>query len=62
MDIDSHFGDTEERGPIEDIEEIRLKEEEPARVLKVRVNLETIIKEALFDFLRKKQDVFAWSH
>ena len=39
MDIDPHFGDTEEIGPIEDLEDIRLKEEDPTRVVKVGINL-----------------------
>ena len=39
-----------------------LEEQDPPRVVKVMINLETTIKEALIKFLRKKQDVFAWSH
>ena len=58
-DIDPRFGDSEEIGPIEDLEEVRLKEEDPIRVVKVGINLETTTKEALIDFLRKNQDIFA---
>ena len=61
-DIDPRFGDNEEIGPIEDLQEVRLEEEDPTRVVKVGINLETTIKEALIAFLRKNQDVFAWSH
>lgn len=61
-DIDPRFGDTEEIGPIEDLEEVRLREDDPTRFVKVGVNLETTVKEALIDFLRKNQDVFSWSH
>ena len=53
MDIDPCFGDTEEIGPIEDLQEVRLEEEDPTRVVKVGINLETTIKEALIAFLRK---------
>ena len=35
MDIDHRFWDTEEIGPIEDLQEIRLEEEDPTRVVKV---------------------------
>ena len=62
MDIDPRFGDNEEIGPIEDLQEVRLEEEDPTRVVKVGINLETTTKEALIAFLRKNQDVFAWSH
>ena len=62
MDIDPRFGDTEEIGPIEDLQEVRLEEEDPTRVVKVGINLETTTKEALIAFLRKNQNVFAWSH
>lgn len=48
--IDPRFGDTEEIGPVEDLEEVRLKEEDPTRVMKVGVNLETTVKEALINF------------
>ena len=62
MDIDPRFGDAEEIGPIEDLQDLRLDEEDPTRVVKVGINLETTTKEALITFLRKNQDVFAWSH
>ena len=62
MDIDPRFGEIEEIGPIEDLKDVRLEEEDPARVVKVGINLETTIKEALITFLSKNQDVFAWSH
>ena len=62
MDIDPRFGDTEEIGPIEDLQEVRLKEGDPTRVVKVGINLETTTNEALIAFLRKNQDVFAWLH
>ena len=61
-DIDPRFGDNEEIGPIEDLQEVRLEEEDPTRVVKVGINLETTTKEALIIFLRKNQDVFACSH
>ena len=61
-DIDPRFGDNEEIGPIEDLQEIRLEEEDPTGVVKVGINIETTTKEALIAFLRKNQDVFAWSH
>ena len=59
MDIDPCFGDTEEIGPIEDLQEVRLEEEDPTKVVKVGINLETTTKETLIAFLRKNQDVFA---
>ena len=62
MDIDPRFGDTEEIGPIEDLEEVRLEEKDPTRVVKVGINLETTTKEVLIAILRKNQDVFAWLH
>ena len=62
MDIDPCFGDTEEIGPIEDLQEVRLEEEDPTRVPKVGINLETTTKEALIAFLKKNMDVFTWSH
>ena len=62
MEIDPHFGDTEEIGPIEDLQEVRLEEKDPTRVVKVGVNLETTTKEALITFLRKNQDIFDLSH
>ena len=62
MDIDPRFGDTEEIGPIGYLQEVRFEEEDPTRVVKVGINLETTTKEALIAFLRKNQDVFAWSH
>ena len=53
MDIDPLFGDTEEIGPIEDLEEVRLEEEDLTRVVKVGIHLEITVKEALIAFLRK---------
>ena len=53
MDIDPRFGNTEEIGPIEDLQEVRLKEEDPTRVVKIGINLETTTKEALIAFPRK---------
>ena len=53
MDIDPRFGDTKEVGLIEDLQEVRLEEEDPTRVVKVGINLETTTKEALITFLRK---------
>ena len=41
---------------------IQLKEKDPIRVVKVTIKLETTVKKALIAFLRKNQDVFAWSH
>ena len=41
IDIDLRFGDLEEIGPIEDLQEVRLEEEDPTRVVKVGINLET---------------------
>ena len=38
MDIDPRFGDNEEIGPIEDLQEVKLKEEDPTRVVKVGIN------------------------
>ena len=38
MDIDPRFGDIEEIGPIEDLQEVRLEEEDPTRVVKVGIN------------------------
>ena len=57
-DIDPCFGDSEEVGSIEDLDEVRLKDEDPARVMKVRINLETKVKKALIDFLRRKKCLF----
>ena len=37
MDIDPRFGDTEEICPIEDLQEVRLEEEDPTRALKEEV-------------------------
>ena len=62
MDIDPRFGDNEEIGPIEDLQEVRLEEEDSTRVVKVGINLETTTKETLIAFLRKNKGVFAWSH
>ena len=53
MDIDPCFGDTEEIGPIEDLEEVRLEERYPTRVVKVGINLETTVKEALITFFKE---------
>ena len=50
MDIDPRFEDTEEIVPIEDLEEVRLEEEDPTSVVKVGINLETTTKEALIAF------------
>ena len=59
MDIDPCFGDTEEIGLVEDLEEVRLEEKDLTMVVKVRINLETTTKKALIAFLRKNQDIFA---
>ena len=52
----------EEVGPIKDLEEVQLDEGNPTRVVKVGKIIETTTKQALVEFLRRNQDVFAWSH
>ena len=49
-------------GPIEDLEEVQLDEENLIRVVIVGKNLETTTKKKLVEFLKKNQEVFSWSH
>ena len=49
-------------GPVEDLDEVLLDEEDPTRVIKVGKELKVEIKARLVEFLKKNQDIFAWSH
>ena len=49
-------------GPIKDLDEVLLDEEDPTRVIKVGKDLKVEIKARLVEFFKKNQDVFAWSH
>ena len=46
-------------GPVEDLDEVLLNEEDPTRVIKVGQELNVGIKARLVEFLKKNQDVFA---
>ena len=48
--------------PIEALENIPLDESNPERCTRVGVDLEEKNKKDLVQFLKKKIDVFAWSH
>ena len=49
-------------GPVEDLDEVLLDEEDPTRVIKVGKELKVEIKAMLVEFLKKNQDVFACSN
>ena len=48
--------------PVEGLEEILLDHSKPERTTKISTFASPPIRQALATFLRKNQDVFAWSH
>ena len=63
MDFDPRFGDYDsEVGPMEELEEVSIDENDPTRGVKVGKKLKLEVKPQLVEFLRRNQDVFAWSH
>lgn len=49
-------------GPIEELYDLRIDVQEPAKVLKLGKNLEGQVKEELELFLKNNLDMFAWKH
>ena len=49
-------------GLVKDLDKVLQDEEDPTRVIKVGKELKMEIKARLVEFLKKNQDVFAWSH
>ena len=49
-------------GPIKDLVDLPVSDEEPSKVLKIWKNLPDGIQEAILEFLRQNLDVFAWAH
>ena len=49
-------------GPIEELVEVQVDSKEPSRVVKVGKCLGRELMEQFTEFLRKNQDVFAWTH
>ena len=47
---------------MEDLEEVSIVENELTRVVKVGKNLKMEVRAQLVEYLRRNQDVFAWSH
>ena len=48
--------------PVEGLEEILLNNTRPEQTTKISTLAKSPIRQALTTFLRKNQDVFAWSH
>ena len=46
---------------VEDLTEVRLREEEPDKVIRIGSTLPNEVKIDLLGFLRENQDVFAWT-
>ncbi|MCQ7582465.1 retropepsin-like domain-containing protein, partial [Salmonella enterica] len=49
-------------GPVEDLEEIQVDENEPSRKLRIGIGLMEPSKAELISFLKANLDVFAWTH
>lgn len=63
FDIDPRLGEVErDVGPVDELEEVCIDEEDTTKVIKIGKNLEAAIRARLVEFLRKNSDVFAWSH
>ena len=48
--------------PVEELEEVMLDESRPGRTTKMGTLASPTIRQDLANFLRKNQDIFAWSH
>ena len=48
--------------PMEEVENIELVEGDPSKTTKIGKELQQSLKDELVKFLKKNQDVFAWSH
>ena len=48
--------------PMEKAEDVLLVERDPSKTTKVGNELQQTLKDELVKFLKKKLDVFAWSH
>ena len=63
FDIDPHLRDVErDVGPMDKQEEVCIDEQNTAKVIKIRKNVEVVVRTQLVEFLQRKLDVFAWSH
>ena len=49
-------------GPIEDLADLPVDDQEPSKVLKIRKNLSEEVRKAILEFLRRNLDMFAWVH
>ena len=49
-------------GPSEELEEVLIDENDPTRRVKIGKKLKAEVRVQLIEFLRRNQDVFAWSH
>ena len=49
-------------GPSEELEEVLIDENDPTRRVKIGKKLKAEVRAQLIEFLRRNQDVFAWSH
>ena len=48
--------------PVEELEEVMLDESRPGRTTRMGTLASPTIRQDLANFLRKNQDIFAWSH
>ena len=63
FDIDPRFGDVErDVGPMDELEEVCIDEQDTAKVIKIGKNLEAAVRAQLVEFLRRNLDVFTWPH
>ena len=59
MNIEEHWTVTK---PVERLEEVLLDDSKPDRTIKIGTLASLTVHLALTTFLKKNQDVFAWSH
>ena len=61
--IEPHLQEDESTtGPIEELIEVQVDPSEPSRVVKIGKCLKSKLVEPLMEFLKKNQDVYAWTH
>ena len=49
-------------GPMDELEEVCIDEQDTAKVIKIGKNLEAAVRALLVEFLRRNLDIAAWPH
>ena len=49
-------------GPMDELEEVCIDEQNTAKVIKIEKNLEAVVRALLVEFPRRNLDVVAWPH